>query len=676
MIEDDGYSVVLPAARFGMRMSAQDAWKASTTEFPMTDPEMNDRLAFIDLFRTRELMATSVEANGVRPNLTPSTRPVDPLAIGTRVAFVDSAEQGEGVADRIDCRLPPRSARAGLQPPASRSGAGLVTKAVALLTACVATLSASVAAAQTTWTGSWSSAPLSLRLDPHADGLPTSFRQRTLRQTVQISIGGTAARVRLSNLFGTSAVTIQDVRFAIASSDQATIAGTDRPITFGGSSSVVLQPGMEVLSDPIVTTLAANSDVTVSMYFPKDVDTNALTAHRQAWQLVYLAEGDVGARTAISPVATEQNLFFLTGIDVVNSKAAGAVVALGASITDSSNSSFGQNKRWTNLLSRRLRAAGLEVGVLNQGLSGNNLLNDADFGGPSAFHRFERDVLSQANVKWVIFSDDPINDLSGRTGANVPPAEIFTGLVTQMITAAHAKGVRFYCSTLTPNGGRPADAWSSDAESVRQKINAFYKSAQSGCDGIVDQDVATHDPRSPLQYRPSFNAGDYLHPNDAGMVAIANSVNLGFFTPSGVPPIGTIDPKRCGTMLSGQGFQRDQPLISCDGRFQALLQQDGNLVIYQDGTPLGSTNTVGSGASTATLLADGAFALYSASGKTVWQTQSAGLLGAVMLMQNDGNLVLYDSDTASANPVWASNTFARSDVHPIYRTNRVSAARH
>ncbi len=633
----------------------------------MTDPEMNSRPA---------AMATGIEANRVRPGQLPSTHSVGPSAIGTSVVFVGSAEHGEGVTDGIYRQLPQHSARARLRPRASHSGAGLVTKAVALFTACVATLSASAAAAQTTWTGSWSSAPLSLRLDPHSDGLPTRFRQRTLRQTVQISIGGTAARVRLSNLFGTSPVTIQDVRLAMASSDQATIPGTDRPITFGGSSTVVLQAGQEVFSDPIVTTLAANSDVTVSMYFPKDVDANALTAHRQAWQLVYLAEGDVGARTTISPVATEQNLFFLTGIDVVNTKAAGAVVALGASITDSSNSSFGQNKRWTNLLSRRLGAAGLEVGVLNQGLSGNNLLNDADFGGPSAFHRFERDVLSQANVKWVIFSDDPINDLSGRAGANVPPAESFTSLVTQMITAAHAKGVRFYCSTLTPNAGRPADAWSTDAESVRQKINAFYKSAKSGCDGIVDQDVATHDPQSPLQYRPSFNAGDYLHPNDAGMVAIANSVNLGLFTPNGVPPIGALDSRRCGTMFSGQGFRRDQPLISCDGRFQALLQQDGNFVIYQAGTPLGSTNTVGSDASTATLLADGAFALYSAKGKTVWQTQSAGLLGAVMLMQNDGNLVLYDSDTSSATPVWASNTFGNTDVHPLNRTSRVSSAPH
>ncbi len=642
----------------------------------MSDPETNGRLAAIGLFRSRNSMATGVEANGLRRGRASYAHPIGSTALGTVAALADDARQDGGGGLAIDRRSARRLASGRLQRPAPPLGAELVTRVVSLLAALVATLSASVAAAQTAWTGSWSSAPLSLRLDPHADGLPTSFRQRTLRQTVQISIGGTAARIRLSNLFGTSPVTIQDVRFAMASSDQATIAGTDRPVTFGGSSTVVLQPGKEVFSDPIVTTLAANSDVTVSMYFPKDVDANVLTAHRQAWQLVYLADGDVGTRTAISPVATEQSLFFLTGIDVVNPKATGAVVALGASITDSSNSSFGQNKRWTNLLSRRLGAAGLEVGVLNQGLSGNGLLNDGEFGGPSAFHRFERDVLSQTNVKWVIFSDDPINDLSGRTGADVPPAERFTGLVTQMIAVAHAKGVRFYCSTLTPNGGRPADAWSADAESVRQKVNAFYKSAASGCDGIVDQDVATHDPRSPLQYRPSFNAGDYLHPNDAGMVAIANSVNLGLFTPSGVPPIGALDPKRCGTMLSGQGFRRDQPLVSCDGRFQALLQQDGNFVVYQGGTPLGTTNTAGSDASTATLLADGAFTLYSTKGKTTWQTQSAGLLGAVMLMQNDGNLVLYDSDTSSANPVWASNTFGDSDVRPLPGASRASAERH
>jgi len=46
---------------------------------------------------------------------------------------------------------------------------------------------------------------------------------------------------------------------------------------------------------------------------------------------------------------------------------------------------------------------------LNQGISGNALLTDG--AGQSALHRFNETLLAQPGVKWVIFSDDPINDL-------------------------------------------------------------------------------------------------------------------------------------------------------------------------------------------------------------------------------------------------------------------------
>ena len=507
------------------------------------------------------------------------------------------------------------------------------------------------------WTGTWAASPLHMQADPDSNGTINNFAGRTLRQVVRISIGGTSVRIHLSNRFGIKPVTISDVHFAKAASDRAAVAGTDRRVTFRGSGSITIPAQGEVDSDPISMTLAANSDVSVSMYFPQAVDTNNLTAHRQAWQSVYLASGDVSASPTLSVTSSLVNLFFLTNIDVTNTGAAGAVVTLGASITDSSNSSFGQNRRWTNELSNRLVRMGLTVGVLNAGLSGNHLLTDEVFGGPSAANRFQKDVLSQPNVKWVIFSDDPINDLSGRFGTDVQSLEQFTTPVMQMTAAAHAKGVKFYCSTLTPTSGRPD--WSPEAETRRQQINDFYKTTQSGCDSVVDLDAATRNPASPLQFLPAYDAGDFVHPNDAGMVAIANSVNLGLFTTNGVPPFTAPDSARCGTLLANQGFGRNQPLTSCDGRFQAWLQGDGNFVIYQGPDALGATNTGGTDARFATLLADGSFALFSDHGKIVWQTQTQGRQGGVLLLQNDGNLVLYSSDTPDAQPVWSSNTFGQ-----------------
>ena len=89
-----------------------------------------------------------------------------------------------------------------------------------------------------------------------------------------------------------------------------------------------------------------------------------------------------------------------------------------------------------------------------------------------------------------------------------------------MMAMAHAKGVKFLCSTLTPFV---------PAEPGRSTVNAFIRGADSGCDGIVDQDTATHDPAAPTQWLPAFNSGDSLHPNIAGLQAIADAVNLDLF---------------------------------------------------------------------------------------------------------------------------------------------------
>jgi hypothetical protein len=57
-------------------------------------------------------------------------------------------------------------------------------------------------AAAPAWTGTWAAAPQSTG---------DSFSQQTLRQIVHTSISGTAARVQLSNAFGSSPLTISDV---------------------------------------------------------------------------------------------------------------------------------------------------------------------------------------------------------------------------------------------------------------------------------------------------------------------------------------------------------------------------------------------------------------------------------------------------------------------------------
>ncbi|MBS2548941.1 SGNH/GDSL hydrolase family protein [Catenulispora sp. NL8] len=380
---------------------------------------------------------------------------------------------------------------------------------------------AAAAAATGPWTGTWA-------VSPQSGG--AAFNQQTLRQIVHTSIGGTSARVQISNAFGSQPLAIADVHIAQRSSGAGIVAGTDQIVTFGGQSSTTIAAGALAVSDPIAFAVPALSDVAVSIYLPQG--TGASTYHQQGSATNYIASGDVSGSQTLTNPQTTGSYFFLTNLDVQNAASQGAVVTLGASITDGYASSFDADRRWPNDLAVRLAQTGHVVGVLNQGISGNRLLVDG--AGPSALHRFAQDVLAQPGVRWVIFAVDPINDL----GSTSPPPssdELIAGL-QQLIAAAHQNGVRFLCSTLTPYQG--AGYWTQQGETAREAFNAYVRSAGNGCDAVVDQDAATHDPANPTMYLPAYDSGDHLHPNDAGLRAIANAVNLALFgAPASTPVV-------------------------------------------------------------------------------------------------------------------------------------------
>ncbi|MDT7728059.1 MAG: hypothetical protein QOI21_4635 [Actinomycetota bacterium] len=371
----------------------------------------------------------------------------------------------------------------------------------------------SSSAAAVPWTGTWS-------VSPQSGG--ASFNQQTLRQIVHTSIGGTSARVQVSNVFGSQPLVIANVHVAQRSSGSTITSGTDRAVTFGGQTTTTIPAGGLAFSDAVAFSVSALSDVAVSIYLPQS--TGASTYHQQGTATNYVASGNVSGNATLSGAQTTGSYNFLTNLDVQNSAALGAVVTLGASLTDGVASSANSNRRWPNDLAVRLTNSGRTVGVLNQGISGNRLLVDG--AGQSALNRFNRDVLAQPAVRWVIFSDDPINDL----GSTKPPPtsdQLIAG-ATQLISRAHQNGLKFLCSTLTPYQG--ASYWTQQGETARGTFNAFVRGSGSGCDGVVDQDKATHDPANPTRYLPAYDSGDHLHPNEAGLQAIANAVDLNLFS--------------------------------------------------------------------------------------------------------------------------------------------------
>jgi lysophospholipase L1-like esterase len=367
-------------------------------------------------------------------------------------------------------------------------------------------------AAGGTWTGTWS-------VSPQSGG--AAFNQQTVRQIVHTSIAGTSARLQVSNVFGSQPLVVADVHIAQRSSGSTITSGTDRTVTFGGAASISIPAGGLAVSDSIAFAVPALSDVAVSIYLPQP--TGASTYHQQGTATNYITSGDVSGNSGLSGASTTGSYYFLTNLDVQNSASPGSVVTLGASLTDGVASATGSNRRWPNDLAVRLANSGRTIGVLNQGISGNRLLVDG--AGQSALNRFGRDVLAQPRVGWVIFSDDPINDLGS---TNPPPtADQLIAGAKQLISRAHQNGLKFLCSTLTPYQG--ASYWTQQGETARESFNAFVRGSGSGCDGVVDQDTATHDPANPTRFLPAYDSGDHLHPNEAGLQAIANAVDLNLF---------------------------------------------------------------------------------------------------------------------------------------------------
>lgn len=367
------------------------------------------------------------------------------------------------------------------------------------------------------WVGTWATAPV------QGNG-GTNLGPGTLRQIVHTSVAGTAVRIHLSNRFGDRPLQIEDVHLALRKAGSAIVAGSDRPLRFRGRRSIVIPAGAAVTSDPIAFSVPALSDIAISIYLPKE--TGAVTFHPSAHQTSYLAAGDVSGRGDLTHARTTRSCYFLTNVDVEGKDLQGAIVAFGASITEGYKATDDTDQQWPSVLARRLVDAGIRAGVLNEGISGNRLLVDG--AGESAEKRFARDVLNQPGVRWVIFADDPINDLGSTRPA--PTADQLIEATRRLIAAAHEHHVRFLCSTLTPFEG--ANYWSPEEEVSREQFNAFVTSRGSGCDAVIDQDRATHDPDHPARFLPCYDSGDHLHPNDAGHRAIGDAIDLCLFRQS------------------------------------------------------------------------------------------------------------------------------------------------
>ncbi|MET8112597.1 SGNH/GDSL hydrolase family protein [Streptomyces prasinus] len=377
-----------------------------------------------------------------------------------------------------------------------------------------------------TWVSSWAAPPVGGEPGTEMTGLA----DRSLRNVVHTSVGGTAARITLSNLYGQSPLTISHASIALSAGrgDAAALAGSMRRVTFRGQTGVVVPAGAQVTSDAVRIAVPHDGDVLVTTYSP--TGSGPVTRHTYARQTSYAAVGEHTGDTTGAPY-TEESAFwrYLTGLDVLSRDSEGTVVALGDSLTDGSTSTVGANNRWPDVLSDRLReaaAAGRDIprySVVNGGISGNRVLADGlgrPAENPSALKRFDRDVLGRTNIK-VLVVDLGINDIL-RDPDLADPDAVVGGLKT-LVDRAHARGLKVVGATLMPFGGHRG--YTDARESVRQRINTEIRAGRV-FDAVVDFDRALRDPYDPRRLRPLYDSGDHLHPSDRGYTRMAESFDL------------------------------------------------------------------------------------------------------------------------------------------------------
>ena len=426
--------------------------------------------------------------------------------------------------------VPRRWLLLGLTCAALLTASGAAALLVGTGSAAAARPAAAAAASGSPWDASWTAspqAPTTVISNPANAG----FNDQTIRNIVFTSIGGNELRIRLSNTFGTTALHVGRVTVGIELTAAQLVPGTVHPVTFGGRAAVTIPDGAEATSDPVSMAVTPDEDLAVSVYVP--VATGPATYHLTAQQTNYVASGnhafDVSPATYTT---TAPSWYLLDGVDVRNARAAGSVVAFGDSITDGANSQVGANDRWPNYLFRRLQAAlgAAAPSVIDEGISGNRVLNDSPCFGVSALARFDRDVLSQSGVKDVIVLEG-INDIgfsqTPNTGCSVPNTNVTAAQIEQgyeqLIAMAHAHGLKIFGGTLTPFRG--AGYWSGMAEAKREAVNNWIETSRA-FDGVIDFAKAVADPFNPQYFDPAYNSGDNLHPNDAGYQAMASAINL------------------------------------------------------------------------------------------------------------------------------------------------------
>ncbi|MBU2663770.1 SGNH/GDSL hydrolase family protein [Actinoplanes bogorensis] len=354
---------------------------------------------------------------------------------------------------------------------------------------------------------------------------------QTLRMMVHPGVEGSSWRIRLTNEYGTKPVT-----FARAYAGKQLIGalvspGTNRALTFDGRRSVTVPAGKTVLSDPVAVRLSAVERLAISLYVSGA--SGPMTWHAAAFTTSYLSGQHAGDHTAdVTDAAFPHSTTSWFFVSEVQAQSRPVVVAFGDSITDGFFATVNGSDRWPDVLQRRL---GGNTAVVTQAIGGNMVTRIGrtpggctPCDGPPALDRLDRDVLSRPSVRVVILLEG-INDLGG---GNATAAQVIAGY-QEIIRRVQARGIKIIGATLTPSGGTAFGLYGTpETDAKRRAVNDFIRTSGQ-FDGVADFSAVTEDPANPGHLLPAYDtnssvggAGDHLHPNRAGFLAMGGTIDV------------------------------------------------------------------------------------------------------------------------------------------------------
>ncbi|KEY69860.1 hypothetical protein S7711_09001 [Stachybotrys chartarum IBT 7711] len=359
------------------------------------------------------------------------------------------------------------------------------------------------------------------------------FQNSTIRQTIKVSLDADLIRLQITNVFGGSDLPITAVTVAYPDTQAAGTSAIQteslQTLTFSGTESFIIPNGAAIISDPVPLSVSAESILSISIYLATGQTTNSITSHPGSRTTSYFISGN-HINDEDFEGASADHWYFISSLEGRVSVNSSAIAFVGDSITDGRGSTTNGNDRWPDQLLTRLQtsAATDSVSIVNVAAGGNRIL--ADGLGPNALGRIDRDVISQAGVRFAVVLEG-INDIG--TAPTTEDAQRIIGdrviqAYEQMIIRLHRHNIKVYGGTLTPMTG-PDQAYGHPTREVtRQRLNEWIRTSGK-FDAVIDFDAAVRDPDQPERLLTEYDTGDHLHLNPAGYAAMAAAVDLELF---------------------------------------------------------------------------------------------------------------------------------------------------